>query len=509
MSKKYITTPIYYVNGDPHVGHAHTTIMADILKRAERMRGKEVMMTTGTDEHGQKNQESAEAAGLQVGEFLDRQTKLFSALFDNLSIEYDAWIRTSSEAHKVTVQKALQYVYDKGEIIKKEYTGLYCVGCEQFKKTSDLDDEGLCPDHKVKPVESTEVNYFFPLGKYQQWLIAEIEKREDWIKPDVYRREILGMLREPLDDLCISRPKTRVKLGVELPFDPDYVTYVWFDALLNYITSLDWATDFKADYWSASTHLMAKDIIKTHCIYWPIMLKALDVPLPERYRVHGYWVAAGGAKMSKSLDNAVDPVALLEKIGSDSLRFYVAKTMHGGDAQISNEMAVGCHNSDLANNLGNLYSRVVNLFCKHCDGVFSGAENLNADDIELRDWVVDKANNALDEIDMHTIDQYTQTLVTISDRLNMYVNDNAPWKLVKDPEKLPRAKDILHLLVDCLRVLFEMAWPVMPVTSQKALDNLGCELIVEIDKPHVFKAEGLQKGGAVGSDAMLFPRIKD
>jgi len=264
MGARYFTTPIYYVNGDPHIGHAHTSVMADVLRRAALMRGDEVFLSTGTDEHGQKNQQSAEESGLGVREYQDRQSGRFRALFERLNVGFDFWTRTSSDGHKAAVQAFLSRLMDRGLVARKEYSGVYCVGCEQFKRPSDLDERGRCSDHpSLTPQETSEVNYFLTLAPFQDWLVGEIERREDWIRPGFYRRELLAMLASPLEDLCISRPKSRVWLGVDLPFDPDYVTYVWFDALVNYVSNIGWPDDGYLRWWPGATHLLAKDILKT------------------------------------------------------------------------------------------------------------------------------------------------------------------------------------------------------------------------------------------------------
>src|SRR5260370_11631679 len=319
MTRSYITTPIYYVNGDPHLGHAYTSVMADVLTRIAWMRGTEALLTTRTDEHGQKNQEGAEASGLPPYEYLARQSSRFRSLFERLDVSFNLWVRTTSQQHVQAVQEALTRLNDRGLIVKKNYTGLYCVGCELFKKKSDLDEEGRCPDHQVKPIEMQELNYFFTIDKFRPWLLDKLEQRTDWIRPAFYRGEIVKMLEGPLEDLCISRPKKRVWLGIEMPFDSDYVTYVWFDALINYLSNIGWPDSRYLEWWPYSNHLMAKDIIKTHCIYWPIMLKALGIEAPHGYRVHGFWVGEGGAKMSKSVGNVVDPEALLKTVGTDGL----------------------------------------------------------------------------------------------------------------------------------------------------------------------------------------------
>jgi len=507
VSTRYLTTPIYYVNGDPHIGHAHTSIMSDILKRAYRLQGHRVMLTTGTDEHGQKNQESARDSGLAVDEYLAQQSGKFRALFERLDVGFDFWVRTSRQYHKDAVGQVLLRLREKGLIVKNEYTGLYCVGCEQFKKLTNLDPEGRCPEHQKTPQERTETNYFFTNGKYQQWLLERMEADEDWIQPASYRGEVLAMLREPLEDLCISRPRARLTLGVDMPFDEDYVTYVWFDALLNYISSLDWPGSFRADFWENAIHLMAKDIIKTHCIYWPIMLRAIGLPAPSKYRIHGFWVGEGGVKMAKSLGNVVDPHEVVDKLGCDGLRFYLAKVMRGVDSPISVNFISQTYNTDLANKIGNLYSRVINLIGKNCAAQVPDRGRPDEEDLALQRDIVEAANRCLDEMDLHTIWNYAQTLVNLAEQMNVYVDRRAPWSLAKDPSQKERLDSLLYILADCLRLLFEMAWPIMPGSAEKALANLGCALEPETGKTHRFRADGLRSGTPLNPKLMLFPRL--
>jgi methionyl-tRNA synthetase len=508
MDRCFVTTPIYYVNGAPHLGHAHTSIMADILKRIHRMRGTPTALSTGTDEHGQKNQEAAAAAGLEVQAYLDRQSAQFREQADAMNVGYDWFIRTSDPVHKAAVQEALRRVHAKGLIEKREYTGLYCVGCEQFKKKTDLDEQGRCPDHQVAPVTQTETNYFFALGRFQEWLLAEIERRPDWIRPDAYRREVLKMLDGPLDDLCISRPKSRVTLGIELPFDPDFVTYVWFDALLNYLTVIGWPDDRYLEWWPGAVHLMAKDIVKTHCVYWPIMLKALDIEPPAGYRIHGYWVGEGNVKMSKSLGNVVDPAALTARIGVDPLRYYLARTMKGGDSQISDGLVFGVYNGELANNIGNLYSRTVKLAAKQFEGRVPSPETLHPDDAALCDEVASMARAAFDIADLDTLPDLGQAIVAIGTRMNLYFDRLAPWTLAKQPTERPRLASGLYATLDALRTLFELVAPIMPTISARALRNLGLDPIPEEPRRHEFASRRLPNGNPLGEDSALFPRLQ-
>ncbi|MHA1599067.1 MAG: class I tRNA ligase family protein [Alphaproteobacteria bacterium] len=508
LPRLYLTTPIYYVNGDPHIGHAHTTIMADIQKRAAMMRGLEVFLTTGTDEHGQKNQEAAEKSGLPEEEYLRRQAKRFQDVFDRLEVGYDMFVRTSRPYHMEQVQEVERRLKELDLLVQKPYRGLYCVGCEQFKKPSDLDDQGRCVDHLTVPDEMDEVNWFLRIEPYREWLVDHIENTPIWIQPERFRNEVLAMLREPLEDMCISRPKSRVKLGVELPFDSDYVTYVWFDALINYLTNVGWPDESYMEWWPDVEHLIGKDIVKTHCIYWPIMLKALSIDLPQRLSVHGYWIGSGGQKMSKSLGNVVDPVEVLDKLGAEALRFYLAKNMRtGSDSQISMEMLATTYNADLANKIGNLMSRVVKFTARHFDGVVPAAQ-LHEDDKVILQSVADGAAEAHREVTLHTIPRLALTAVELAETLNVYIDTVAPWTLIKEPENRERVASVLYAMLDSLRLLFEMLHPVIPVASRRGLEAIGAEAVPGTPHVHSFEPLRLVAGSPLDAEVTLFPRVE-
>ncbi len=508
MDQQYFTTPIYYVNGDPHIGHAHTSIMGDILKRFSLMHGDRAFYSTGTDEHGQKNQESIEKSGLSADAYLTQQSEQFRKLFHRLNVDYDFYVRTTHPSHKSVVSNFLLALYEKGLIYKKEYSGLYCVGCEQFKKVSDLNEAGHCPDHQKAPVLQTETNYFLKLHPFQEWLINTIRSNDDLIQPEFYRKEILGLLTDPLEDLCISRPKSRVWLGIELPFDADYVAYVWFDALLNYISNIGYGQNPEFDaYWKQVTHLMAKDIIKTHMIYWPIMLYAAGLPAPFRYRVHGYWIGEGGQKMAKSLGNVVEPNQLLDRVGTDALRFYLTKTMGGNDAQISESLVIACYNIDLANNIGNLHSRVLKFAKKTCNNTVPSPASLSNEDRSLQAFVVQVINREFDSIDMVRFPELIKSALEVADRLNQYYNDTAPWLMVKDENQRDRVQSVLYVMLDCLGLLFRFLYPVIPGTANNALRSLGLDPIPAGPHRQVFASDQLPKGSVLGDAITLFPRL--
>ena len=477
--KKYITTPIYYINGAPHVGHAFTTILGDVMKKIEQMRGNEVFYTTGTDEHGQKNQSSCVECGLSIEEFIKVRSGNFQKLFDAMNINYDFYVHTSADQHKKVVQDALNFIYKKGLIVKKQYEGLYCEGCEQFKKPSDLDERGFCPDHQKAPKLITEENYFFPLEQDRQWLIDYINTHPDWIKPKRFAKEVLGMLKEPLDDLCISRPKNRVWLGVDLPFDNDFVTYIWFDALINYISSIGWKSDGDNtsffETWSHCTHLLAKDILKTHAVYWPIMLKALGIEPPEHLIVHGYWLGEGGIKMSKSLGNVVDPYEVMDLMGIEPLRFYLCNAISlSGDSQISIDLLKQGY-KQLANNIGNLQMRVLKMIAKNLDGKVPSNAHLEAKDKALLDDIANTFERLYKygDISLEFVTELSQEILKAGDAVNAYFAAEAPWVLAKDETKRERYEAVIYTTLDALRLIATAVYPYMPVISAKILSSLG------------------------------------
>ncbi|HLE17255.1 MAG TPA: methionine--tRNA ligase, partial [Syntrophales bacterium] len=344
----YITTPIYYVNASPHIGHAYTTIVADVLARYHRMSGYRTFFLTGTDEHGDKIVEAAGKAGETPQAYADRVSAQFRSLWTELSISNDDFIRTTDKRHIKTVQMILQKVYDAGDIYFGNYEGYYCVGCERFYMEKELTD-GRCPDHQTAPEYRKESNYFFRMSKYQDWLIRHIKDHPDFIRPERYRNEALAFLREPLEDLCISRPKARLAWGIPLPFDDNYVTYVWFDALINYITGAGYpdGDNFKI-FWPVSQHLIAKDILKPHGIYWSTMLKAAAIEPYVHLNVHGYWIV-DQSKMSKTVGNVVNPLTLKDKYGLDPFRYFLLRDMvFGLDSNFSEAAFVQRINSDLA-----------------------------------------------------------------------------------------------------------------------------------------------------------------
>lgn len=496
MGKFYITTPIYYVNDKPHIGHAYTTILADVLSRYHRAEGDDVFFLTGLDEHGQKVQQAAEARRLSPQDHCDDLAPRFSQLWERLEIQYDDFIRTTQPRHVVVVQAALQKVYDAGDVYCDEYEGWYSVAEERFITETEKESGEFRDVKKLK-----ERNWFFRMGKYQQRLLNHINDHPGFIRPEHRRNEVLGFLRQPLGDLCISRPKSRMGWGIELPFDKDYVTYVWFDALLNYVTGPGFIADdarFKK-WWPATVHLIGKDILTTHAVYWPTMLFALGLPLPETIFAHGWWLT-GDTKMSKSLGNIVNPLDLVDEYGVDSVRYYLMREMVlGQDANFTMRSFIKRYNSDLANDFGNLLNRVSGLIGKNFDGRVPGAGPMSADENEIQE-----ESNRLDAKikglvgEMRLNDAIEETLQLVR-RANKYLEYQAPWKVAKTD--LPRAGTILYTATEALRISAVHLLPVMPFKSEAVLDVLGAAGTGP-------QWGGLKAGTKLKVHDALFPRLE-
>jgi len=504
----YITTPIYYVNAQPHLGHAYTTIVADTYSRYRHLCGDEVRFQTGTDEHGDKIAEAAEKENCSPKEYVDRISEMFSSTWPRLDIEPDNFIRTTDTNHVATVQSILQQVYDKGDIYFDKYTGLYCTGCERFLTEKELVD-GKCPDHKTVPDEITEENYFFRMSRYQQDLLDHINANPDFISPERYKNEVLSFLSEPLEDLCISRPTSRLTWGIPLPFDENFVTYVWFDALINYLTGIDYPDGPRFDtYWNVAEHVIAKDILKPHAIYWPTMILSMGLPLYQKLHVHGYW-NVDETKMSKSIGNVIRPAELIEEYGVDTIRYFCLREMSFGlDASFSSAAIVSRKNSDLANDLGNLYSRTTAMLFKYTGGVVP--EPVAADDdtvlADLARTVLETYTETMNNFLFHRALQAVWELIS---QANKYIVSNEPWALVKDPERVGRLNTVLYNLTETLRLLTLLLQPVMPGTCKKMAEGLG----LDADSPLVTELNGNDGWGGLeaGTNLLkidaLFPRV--
>ncbi len=494
MSKFYVTTPIYYVNASPHIGHSYTSIAADTLARYYRHSlGKDnVWFLTGTDEHGQKIQKAADEARVTPQEFVDKVSVQFRELWKALDISYDDFIRTTEKRHTAFVQRALDIIYKKGDIYESKYEGLYCTPCETFW-TGLQAAGGVCPDCK-RPVEKiSETNYFFKLSKYQDWLISYIKEHPDFIKPDSRRQEVLSFLGlNKLTDLCISRPKERLSWGIPLPFAPNHVTYVWFDALINYISavgSFDEKGDYASKWWDKDAtviHLIGKDILRQHAVYWPIMLHALGIRLPTTVFAHGWWLISD-TKMSKSRGNVVNPIDIVNQFGLDTYRYFLLRDVPFGlDGNFSEEAIIKRFNDDLANDLGNLVYRTLTMIEKYFQGAIPSAKSGVKD--PRAGEIAGKIKDLKTRIDLSGFD-FGGALEAMWELINMankHVEETKPWKLAKE-DKADELKEFISVLVDVIRNVEEAISPYMPHTSALIKEQIG--------------------GDVVKKGAPLFPRI--
>ena len=474
MSKAfYVTTPIYYANAAPHMGHAYTTVIADFLARFHRLDGFDAYFLVGTDEHGEKIFQAANQAGMDPQQFCDRISQRFRDAWQVLDISHNDFIRTTEERHKAVVRRILEAVHAAGDIYYDEYEGLYCVGCERFLTDKEL-VEGQCPQHLLPPERRREGNYFFRMEKYRDWLRDYIRDHPDFIRPTGYRNEVLALLGEPIGDLSISRPKGRVPWGIELPWDAEHVAYVWVDALINYASALGFPDDARyRAYWPVAQHLIGKDILKPHAVFWPTVLKAAGMPLYQHLNVGGFLMAHDGQKMSKSLGNVVDPFEMAEKYGPDAVRYYLLKdTVYGQDSSIGEQFLVERYNADLANDLGNLLSRVRALLERHTDGVLPTPSQQEADQalIAAGTALVGQVRLLVGRL---RIFEALETVMQFVRRLNRYFNDEAPWKLAKDPAQHERLGTVLYNIAEGLRIASVLLEPAMPTKAQQVRTDLG------------------------------------
>lgn len=508
----YLTTPIYYINDVPHLGHAYTTVAADFVARYRRQHGHPVHFLTGTDEHGERILRTAEERGLTPIQWADQIVPRWTEVWAALDISYDDFIRTTEERHEKPVQAFVQALYDKDQIYLGTYEGLYCVGCEAFKQPDELVD-GKCPLHGTEPEKLKEDNYFFRLSNYRDALIQRFESDERSIMPEARRNEVLGKLRSGLEDLSISR--VSFDWGVPVPWDPDHVIYVWIDALLNYITAIGYASDdegFKK-IWPADIHFMAKDILWFHTVIWQAMLMALDLPLPETVFAHGY-LQVGGEKMSKSRLTGISPHDLLPVFGSDGYRYYFMRdTSFGLDGEFSWEGMVARYNSDLANDLGNLVSRVTSMIGRYLGGRLPsppGPAELTGSDLALQGAqrrAFDGMAGAMRELALHQALKEGWGFVR---KANAYVEEVAPWALARDADQQRRLEVVLYELAEALRLLSVMVWPITPRAAQELWSRLGLQGSVGTVVLSQADEWGLlAEGTEVKTGPPLWPRIEE
>lgn len=507
MSKRFtITTAIDYANGSPHLGHAYEKVLTDVIARYQRLSGTSVHFVTGLDEHGQKVQMSAQKKGVEPIQICDALAEEFQALCNQLNISHNDYIRTSEERHKRVVQAVLQKLYDEGQIYKADYNGYYSVRQEQFV-TEKEKVAGEWPDLYGEVIEITESNYFFKLSQYQDWLIETIRSNESLIYPRFRSADVLNFLKEPLNDLCISRPKERLSWGIELPFDSEFVTYVWFDALVNYITACGYGTDSFSDYWPADYHVIGKDILSPpHAVYWPIMLKALDLPLPKHYLVHGWWLSSGN-KMSKSEGKAVNPLDLIDTYGADAFRYFVIREMNvGQDSDFADTLFQSRYNSDLANDLGNLLSRLLNMGHRFAGGRIPTASVEEAEERAVLDHWAQLKTDIFELYESFQFNKALERIFAFISELNRYTELRAPWKLSKSEDKADqlRLETTLAFISEGMRLSAILLQPVMPTASEKVLSCLNQKPVERFG--NMLEWSQQLKGEAFGEKLILFPK---
>lgn len=501
----YITTPIYYPSGNPHIGHCYTTVACDSIARYKRMQGYDVMFLTGTDEHGQKIEEKARDKGITPKAYVDEIVAIFKKLWDYMNISYDRYIRTTDDYHVESVQKIFKALYDKGYIYKGEYSGKYCTPCESFWTESQLVD-GKCPECGREVIEAKEESYFFRMSDFAE-RIEKLLTETDFLQPKTRAVELVNNFIKPgLEDLCVSR--TSFTWGVPVTFDEKHVVYVWIDALSNYITALGYENSAYNDYskyWPADTHMVAKDIMRFHAIIWPAMLMALDLPLPKHLAVHG-WITFNGQKMSKSLGNVVDPFVLGERYGADAIRYHILREMAlGADSSFSNEIMINRINSDLANGLGNLVSRTVAMIDKYFGGTLPTEREAGEFDEELIATSLALKENVDAYIEKTQINNALAEIFKVVSRANKYIDETTPWVLGKDESKKARLATVLYNLLESIRIATTLLSAFMPTTMPKVFEQIGATEVAtyqNADKWNVLPLDVTVVRGEV-----LFPRI--
>ncbi len=505
--KFYITTAIAYTSRKPHIGNSYEIVLTDAIARYKRMLGYDVFFLTGTDEHGQKIEEYAKEAGVTPKEYVDKVAGEIRAICDSLNTTYDKFIRTTDDYHEKAVQKIFKKLYDKGDIYKGEYEGMYCTPCESFWTESQLDENGCCPDCHREVKKAKEEAYFLKLSKYQKQLEDYIESNENFIYPESRKNEMLNnFIRPGLQDLCVSR--TSFKWGIPVTFDEKHVIYVWLDALSNYITALGYDPDGSSDlykkYWPADVHIIGKDIVRFHTIYWPIMLMALGEPLPKQ--VYGHpWLLFGEDKMSKSKGNVIYAEDLIEVFGVDAVRYYLLSEMpHASDGSITYETLIERYNSDLANTIGNLVNRTIAMQKKYFDGVIQPNDTAEPLDDEVKALAVKTLSDVDKCFNEYKIADSIECILTLARRLNKYIDETMPWALAKDESKKARLGAVLYNLLEGIRYLAILLKPYMPDTSKEILSQLNTDVT---DYDSLLTFGGLKAGESVGDPKVLFSRI--
>lgn len=509
MKKYYITTPLYYVNAKPHIGHAYTNILCDTFTRFHRFLGKDVFFMTGTDEHGTKIEKTAREQGMEPQAYVDQIVPHFKELWDLLGIKHDYFIRTTDAEHKATVQEILKDLEAKGEIYKATYEGWYSIKSETFYTESELVD-GKCPDTGGEVQKIQEDNYFFKMSKYQDWLIQYIQDNPDFIQPEMRKNEVLGFLKQPLEDLCITRPKERLTWGIEYPGTDSHVIYVWFDALINYISGAGYKRDDELfeSLWPADLHVVGKDILRHHAVYWPIMLKACGLEMPKTVLAHGWWTLSG-AKVSKSSGNSVDPIELIDKYTVDAFRYFLLNEVTVGfDGNYSEDILRERYRTDLANDLGNLWFRTASMITKYCGGVLPEVK-AGLTELPLLKETYALYAQTVEGMAASNPRQALAPIWQVISRANQFIEERAPWKLAKDESKKAELDETMLALADCLAHIACLLQAFLPQTAEQILSRMQLPAPMAIADESRFREIFISKGQAIERGEPLFPKLED